>query len=118
MLLYGFSAVTQQVITVIVTQQVNIRCHKGFLIDGHPLSSVFNGQVDCRAEYDRCGTVTFNGGSVNITMMNCTRSSTDCDHMCDAVIAQGFVNVSGCVESCCDSDMCNAPGEELRMRVR
>ena len=108
LLLFGFSAV--------ITQEVNIQCYQGVAINGQRLSSQVNGQVNCTGVFDKCGTVTFTSGSETVRMENCTNASTNnCDDTCDGVREyakdQGFAAVSSCVATCCDSNMCNAPGK-------
>ena len=111
LLLFGLSAV--------ITEKVNIKCHAGFTIDGHhvPDPHFSNGDVDCTAEYDRCGFLTFAlSPHREVRLMKCTRSFAECNNnICGLVtahaMAEGLGIVTECVQTCCDSDMCNAPGK-------
>lgn len=113
-LLSGFSAVK--------TQASNIRCYEQTTVDGHPWPGFINGEVDCTDEYDRCGTLSFYLDSANIVMKNCSRSSDcnvkrGCDHAREVAQTDEIGPVSGCVETCCDSNLCNAQGKEERVRM-
>ena len=93
-----------------------INCFRKIVEDGEVHNN--EGEVNCLGEDDdKCGTLTFTvDSSVDVMIKNCTRSAIDCneEEVCERITAHVENlgrTLTQCSLSCCDTDMCNAPGK-------
>lgn len=76
------------------------------------------GNIECSADDDRCGHLTYTAGSsVQVSKRNCTRSTIDCNEkrIClfyEMSESTDNNSVANCSMDCCRGNLCNAPGKE------
>ena len=103
--------------SVLITQASALRCYKETKIAGNDWPGYENGEVDCPDGDDRCAILTYELDSIPMSLRFCL-NSTECDDGCglaeDIAEKQQLGTVSGCDETCCVGDLCNAPGKRER----
>lgn len=105
--------------TDIITQTSGMRCYKETTVGGSQSPGTVKGEVDCPDGDDRCGTLTFKLDTLPFLLRYCLKSS-ECEEGCHLTTMSAekdnLGTVSECLQTCCESDLCNAPGKEESMR--
>lgn len=102
-------------ILVSIPPAYSIRCYRGECRGSH--CTRFE-NIECSANEDRCGHLTYTtGSSVKVSKRNC-ESPTDCNEGLICAIARYALSrnndsYTSCSMTCCHSDLCNAPGNVM-----